>query len=449
MPEYVSAFCRKLKNFLRNLNLFPSVPPTTDQYELQNQKISTRIFIILLTLILTLLLLYTSLVRVTKTVNVKTPNLAQYSQLYASHSQTLTCACTKVSVEYEKFVHVNYTLHQVCNSIFVSSNWTDYLGTFYDNYFVYSDDFRWTATQSFITLSGFCDSMVETISANLIQFYSSQYVSASVTPLELFQSQAQSSVLQFISSTTNGFLSSLNLIRSTTQGNALLSGLLSNFVTDVPADNPDIYTYPEEYSGCNCQSSATCVEDSTFLDFPDYTVLFTVPGFYTGCYAVEALLQSTLQCFYNQTCIDQLLLYLGSPSSMNITALQSSMPSRYFENSTIQDLLDQLMVEQWNSSSIYDNYYDECQPAQCIYTYQTRNDLIYIITTLIGLVGGLITVLKLVVPRVVTFVRRKFVLPRPEIGKIKGKRFYNDLKRNMCVLIHIHIVYGWSEVVRF
>jgi hypothetical protein len=50
-----------------------------------------------------------------------------------------------------------------------------------------------------------------------------------------------------------------------------------------------------------------------------------------------------------------------------------------------------------------------------------KNGIIYIVTTLIGLAGGLITVLKLVVPLLVKLVRRKTELPRQETGKIKSK----------------------------
>jgi hypothetical protein len=102
---------------------------------------------------------------------------------------------------------------------------------------------------------------------------------------------------------------------------------------------------------------------------------------------------------------------------MNVTALDSSLPSQYFINSTIEDLINHLMVEQWNSSLIYDSYYNECQPAQCSYTYVTTNDIIYIVTTLIGLVGGLITVLKLVVPRLVKlFVR--YILRQRRVTRV-------------------------------
>jgi hypothetical protein len=395
------------------------VPPTTDEYELQNERISTRIFIILLTIILTILLLYTSLESVTKTVNVETPTLAQYSQLYATYPQTLTCACTTISINYGKFFDVEYSFHQVCNSIFVTENWINFLATSGARQSLYYDDFRASGTFTFQALSAFCDLINSTISDSLTRFYSSQYVSAFVTPLELFHSQAESLLLQFISTTTNEFLLSVDMIRDITQSNSLLSGLLSNYGFSLTYGSAFVTSYSLTYGDCQCSFSATCVEQYRIYDNTGSIALFTVPGLYFGCYVIDSLLQSSLECFYDQTCIRQLRSYLASSSLMTLTALNSSLPSQYFTNSTIEELLNHLMVEQWNSSQFYNNYYNECRPAQCTYTHQAKNGIIYIVTTLIGLVGGLITVLKLVVPRLVKFIRKKFGLRRPENGKIK------------------------------
>ncbi len=85
----------RLKHYLTTLNIFPSVPPSTDEHELRTQRISTRLFIFLLIVLMTILLFYTSLVKVTKTVNVYKPPLAQYEQLYATYSQALTCPILK------------------------------------------------------------------------------------------------------------------------------------------------------------------------------------------------------------------------------------------------------------------------------------------------------------------------------------------------------------------
>ena len=125
-----SGYWQKCKQFCQNLNLFPSAPPSTDDHELRSQRISTRLFIFLLILALTILLSYTSLTTVTKTISVHKPSLTEYSQLYSKHSQSLICPCTQISVSYEKFIHVEYTLHQVCNSIYVTDDWILHLLSF-------------------------------------------------------------------------------------------------------------------------------------------------------------------------------------------------------------------------------------------------------------------------------------------------------------------------------
>ena len=125
--EQASVSWQKCKVFCSNLNLFPSIPPTTDEHELRNQRLSTRLFIVCLFISLAILVSYTSLVKITKTINIKEPTLAHYSQLYTTHSQTLTCPCTQISINYGKFLHISYTLHQVCNSVFVTQNWFYYL----------------------------------------------------------------------------------------------------------------------------------------------------------------------------------------------------------------------------------------------------------------------------------------------------------------------------------
>jgi hypothetical protein len=397
--EQIRLLFPKLKHYLLNFNVFPSVPPSTDEHELRNQRISTRIFIVLLILSTAILLLYTSLVTVTKTINVQTPNLEKYSQLYSTYSRTLTCPCTKISVDYGKFLRIEHTLHQVCSSIF-SAN-----------------DFRWISPSAFRTLMTLCDLINSTISDSLTQFYSNQYISASITPPEIFKAEAQLLTDQLRSSTTNSFSLSLSMIQKTTKANNLFSAVGANYIFFVRAGSNDIHTRSESYGNCSCASSSTCIFQSILVQFHNPTILFSVPGFYGGCYVIDGLLLSTLQCFFNQTCIDVLQTYLPSSSGMNVSALDSSLPSEYSENSTVKELVDKLMIEKWNLSLMYHTYYNQCQPMQCTYTIERRNDVIYIVTTLIGLVGGLMTILKLIVPRVVRLITKKKELPQPSTGK--------------------------------
>jgi hypothetical protein len=295
---------------------------------------------------------------------------------------------------------MHYTLHQICNSVFITQNWIYYLSSVGGD-ILFDIDIRWIGPHSFQALNGLCQSINKTIVDSLEQFYSNDYISVSVIPSHLFQSQVQSFVDQFRSSITNNYLLSLSIIRDTTQGNGLFSGKWTNYILFI-SGNSQVFSQARPYNNCSCAFSATCVYPTGIYNYPSLKTLLDVPGFYTGCFIIESLLQSNLQCFYNQTFINQLQTYLVSyPAMANVTALDASLPSQYSSNATIKKLLDTLMIEEWNLTQMYDQYYNECQPIQCNYSVETSNDIIYIVTTVIGIVGGLITVLKLVVPRLV------------------------------------------------
>jgi hypothetical protein len=344
--------------------------------------------------------------------------MTQYLQLYSIYPQTLTCPCTQISINYNIFLDIQYTFHQVCDSVFITEDWIDFLSQILTSGIIKLGDYRLNSIFIFHGLNAFCGLTSQTISNRLTQFYSSQYISASVIPSQIFESQANASVSQFISSTANDFSFSLSTIRDTTQSNALFSGMVSNYGFYTPGGHGYTSTYVIWYGNCSCALSAECIDQSSVLEYPSGKVLFSVPGIYTGCYNIESLLQSDLRCFYNQSCINKILSYYTTVPSMNIAALNKTLLVHFLENSTIQEVVDELMVEQWNHSIMYDQYYNECQPIECSYTHQTKNSIVYIVTTLIGLLGGLITVLKLIVPRVVMFVRKKPQIVGPHIGKI-------------------------------
>ena len=127
-------------------------------------------------------------------------------------------------------------------------------------------------------------------------------------------------------------------------------------------------------------------------------------GFYLGCYILEGLRVSQLECLYDQTCLDELQTYIQPTTSVNVTILNASKSIRFSPTTLIGDVIDNLMLEQWDTIIMYEQYYNSCQPARCMYTVTLRNDAIQIVTIAIGLVGGLVTVLKFVVPRAVRLI---------------------------------------------
>jgi hypothetical protein len=410
-----------MKLFCRNLNLFPSIPPSTDEHQLRNERIATWLFIALLALSLSVLVLYTSLINITQTITVDAPSVTKYTQLHSKYSQTLTCPCTTISINYGKMLHLHYTLHQVCSSVFVTQSWIQYLSVYQTQRNPYIDDFRWSGMTVFEALRTICVLIDQTITNRLMQFYANQYVTAAVTSSEVFSSQVEAFISQFISSVTNDFLLSLLTIRDTTQSNALANGQLTNYEYGVTDDDIIVYSDSRDYGDCNCASSAACTLPFTIHNDSTETTSFRVPGLYMGCYVIESLFQSDLHCFFNQTCIEILQSYFNRNTSLSVTALNKSLMHRFAENSTIEELVSRLMVEEWNSSVEYESYYTGCRPSQCTYAERSKNDVIYIVTTIVGLIGGLLTVLKLSVPRLVMFARRKKELARPQNGKRLAK----------------------------
>ena len=402
----MSRLCTKVKDSLINMNIFSSDPPSTDEYQLKNELLSTRIFLFLFICSLFVLVFYTTLVDRNQTIEIDSPNVEQYSRLYSIYEETLTCPCRQISVSYQTFTQLNYQFHQICQSQFIEQDWINYITQYRIQGQLNLRDFRSIITKIFQSLTSFCSLSEQRIRNSLNEFYSHELISLQLKSFQLFQSQMQSLIEQFQNSIRNQFLLSISMLRKTTANNQIASGLLTNYYFIATQFNT-LITQPQIYQNCSCQISSQCFQQAAFYNPQGNLTLFELPGFYIGCYVIESLLKSNLQCFYNQSCIQQLQSYLNFNSTMNVTQLNRSLLIRFQENSTIEDLIDELMVEQWNSSISFENYYAGCEPSACSYTVKTRNSLIYIVTTIIGLIGGLVTTLKLIVPRIVNYWRKK------------------------------------------
>ena len=401
------------------MNLFATIPPAADA---RAQRISTRLFICTLALSFVVLLLYTSTVRVVKTGTIYTPDLAHYNQLYQEHPQTLTCPCAKISMSYGTFLRINHSLHQVCNSIYVTDDFISQIAMITRESINITesgtgpDDFRITAVSTFQAMRSLCLLAEDFISVNLEQFYSNKYISIVATSSGLFQTESEALVQQFISSTTKTFLVSLRLVRNTSQANALLSALFTNYRMFAWVSNTrlsiDLRTYD---NGCDCRASGVCLAESAL--YLNGSARWTLPGFYRGCFVLESLLKSSLSCFFDQSCLDLVQLFLQLDAKKSITALDPALTNWYSPTTTIGDIVDQLMVERWNWLAIHAAYYAACQPKECTYTSIDRNDAIYIATTVFGLIGGLVTALKLLVPVLVELLVEKLKRDGPRAGR--------------------------------
>ena len=412
---------RKIKEFLRSLNVFEDVEERTE-WHLFNQRLATRVFIITIILTTSVLLIYTALYESTRTVTVRSPTIENYLSLQAKYSQTLNCPCTSISNEYKHFLSFKPTFHQICYSDFISKKWTDYL--FY-NSFLYPYDIRNIGQSFFPTLSSFCGLSLQIINSELFIFNSTKYVTKTVQQPELFQPQTEQIISLFKQSTTNSFLQLLSIFRETMAANALYSALLTNYASTALDDNstenyldqvfyPKVYT-PIDNITCTCKTTPiTCNQLSGIYNgpswIPNLKLLFTVPGFHTACSIVDTIFLSTLECYFNQSCIDIIynLTAATSLAPFQATAMKYNLSQSQYQITTrIQFIVERLMIEDWNDRTSFDRYYSKCDPLVCTYTYKRRADGMYIFSTFIALIGGLQIVLKMIIPPCIAFIRRK------------------------------------------
>ncbi len=208
------------------------------------------------------------------------------------------------------------------------------------------------------------------------------------------EQQANATLDRFRSSISKTFVRSIDFIRQMAQGNSIMSATMSNWyfsTIDVNLNNHSLWGMPRTYrdGNCSCGTDAMCSEPANLNGW-------LVPGLMVGCYPLEALLQSTLECLYNPTCIDQLqhMFFDSAPTDEKFHQLNSSISS---PNETVQSLLDRLLVDSWETNISYDRYYSACAPLSCTYSILDQPDIIYIVATIIGVYGGLTAILKIII----------------------------------------------------
>ncbi|CAF3887199.1 unnamed protein product [Rotaria sp. Silwood1] len=167
---------------------------------------------------------------------------------------------------------------------------------------------------------------------------------------------------------------------------------------------------------CNCMISGKCQEPLR-IGPPD---LF-LPGLVVSCSPYDGLRMSTLECFFSSSCISTILTYLeyyiqlNGSSAINfvpptilpltISPLDSSIPSLFLKNTSIGTLLDEFFLEGRTYNFSYEDYFAACAPTHCNFEYITRNNILYVVTSVLGLYGGLTTGLRFIIWNVTNFYR--------------------------------------------
>jgi hypothetical protein len=413
-----------LLRFLKQLNLFNTY--STNERQIKREILTTRIYLILLPTILTILIVYSAQKELYYTVQVSNPSLDTYQRLLDAYSNTLLCPCSQLSLPYSSFVTLIPHFHPMCSSDFVSDQWLAYL--YYDDASSYlAIDIRSVGNAQFQLLRTLCESSQQAIAnAFEVTFTSAVLVNSRGMLLtsELVRVQIEAFADEFIVNIGSEQRRLRALFATFFDRNFLVSGLETsampvidptfNLKMRIPQYTTSLIDATSiTYVICDCDATYTCASPlgvcNNLLYESDYsellnlytqqgTRLTTVNGFQSGCLPLDSLLLSTLECYNNQSCLNNFMGYLRTVNtSFNI--LDRSLLNQSTPTTPISVLADELMVEQWSTQMDYSRYFAACRPLSCSYTYTERFSILYIVTTLVGLFGGLIAILRLLCPQ--------------------------------------------------
>lgn len=179
---------------------------------------------------------------------------------------------------------------------------------------------------------------------------------------------------------------------------------------------------------CNCVVSNDC-QESMRIGPPD----IVLPGLFVGCFPIDGLKISTLECFYSSSCINTILSYLeyytlpdkSPPTNFTlpevlpllVNPLNKSISSHFSTTTPIGTMINELFIEEWKNISSYESYYVACAPTTCNYDYSERRGILYVITSLLALYGGLTVGLRSITWNGVRmYYRMKFALDTRHIA---------------------------------
>ncbi|CAF3965240.1 unnamed protein product, partial [Adineta steineri] len=414
----------KVKHYSTNNN-FNRGTRTRTIDDIKLQRITTRLYLVLLASSVCIFLLYKSLDVQTTNIIVSKPSLTTYKQLQKSYNNSLECSCSNIAVPFEKFVTWSPRLHQLCSSDFITENWITLLSftqvTLLGPIIMEWDGFKGT---HFRFLSTLCQLANKTVTDAIQRFGIQSFITLNVTTETSFDIQLHIIVNQFAQSFITNFdllIQTVQLLTQTDQPYTIYYNALLFYLTTQDEINGAQYarvgfqftgpTNAETNSiACICATDPHC--QIPVLDPVNTTILSDahqfseVIGSMQSCYVVDSVLLSTLECYYLHSCVSILYKYINKSISIYDTSISyfdvnilvnDSASSRFPPNTSLSTIVKALLIEEWNPVFSFDQYYEQCAPSKCTYSQKVRTtDFLGVIIFVISIIGGLIAGVRLV-----------------------------------------------------
>lgn len=291
-------------------------------------------------------------------------------------------------------------------------------------------------------LNGLCTLCTKSVNDSIQQFLSSLFITGQLLPETDFNERVSASIEQSKSDAPTVITSLLFLIRNIHHGNTIISTYGTNFKYSAPW-----YTLPYSYlttqamiydNECSCGLYPDCTTQANFIR-TNSSEKIPIKGFKIGCTPSESFLSSTLECFYDVSCLNLIQEYMNFTDS-SISLLTKTNQSKI--NITIGELINNLFITEWLTTKNYSSYYEQCAPSRCSYTFIQQSNVFYVITLLLGLHGGLTIVLKWICPKIVRVIEaiHRYRKKRPNTVQP-----VENINNNICSITTIEVKSTPSE----
>lgn len=290
-----------------------------DDQSFRFQHLSTRIYIVLLFVALIILSFYSSLIYITSIKTVSISNVDDYIKLRKEYNgrssvSKFQCPCQTLSITFSSYIHqLEPFFHEICSSNIVSDAWLQIL---YEGYMKlnhsWTDAFTFpgTAFAKYQALARMCDLVKESVSLARTLFFNSISIALEIVDQNEFEQNTMNDIKEFQRTIPKNFIRELELVRGLSQANGFVSAYSTNWraspIFNLSSSGSVLSYDPQYYGGCNCATSSSCYQ----------VIDNTIPGYIVGCVPLESLLQSTIQCHYNLSCIQSLYSQITGKCSL-------------------------------------------------------------------------------------------------------------------------------------
>ena len=222
--ELQSTIWQRIITIIRKFNLYKD----EEDIILADQLLSTRLYIIFLSIALLILIVFTSLTIQTRIITVKSPSLVDFDYLSNKYPLTLSCSCSKTLIPYEQFITFDLEYHQVCSSDFITQAWIISLFNDIENNY-HPLDFRVIASSQFQVLALLCRTVDQFIFDAIKRFNSSLLLSKEILFRQVFNIQITALVDELKINTLVDFHRIDQTLSRIITGNHIVSALRTNF----------------------------------------------------------------------------------------------------------------------------------------------------------------------------------------------------------------------------